>query len=156
MIKTQNFNKMREEYGSFFAFHGSGVENWHSIFRRGLANCSGTKLQTSGAAYGSGVYLALDSGTSMGFAKSGTFWSKSTIAGTGQLKCLAICEVVKHPYIKPPNPYYVIDKPEYIAVRFFLFYNDNSYHTIQINSLDLHKFIGGAGKKGKKEEENKQ
>lgn len=49
------FKELRKQHGSYFAFHGSGIENWHSILRRGLLNCSGTKLQTTGAAYGPGV-----------------------------------------------------------------------------------------------------
>lgn len=35
--KASKFKQMRKEYGSFFAFHGSGIENWHSILRRGTA-----------------------------------------------------------------------------------------------------------------------
>jgi len=44
--------------GSFFAFHGSSIENWHAIIRTGLRNASGTKLQVNGAAYGKGIYLS--------------------------------------------------------------------------------------------------
>jgi poly [ADP-ribose] polymerase 6/8 len=40
---------------------GSGIENWHSILRNGLVNASNTKLMTTGAAYGPGIYAASDS-----------------------------------------------------------------------------------------------
>lgn len=39
-------------------FHGSAIENWHSIIRNGIFSASGTKLMTAGAAYGHGVYLS--------------------------------------------------------------------------------------------------
>jgi poly [ADP-ribose] polymerase 6/8 len=55
--KAANFKKMRQEYGSYFAYHGSSVENWHSILRKGLVNASNTKLMTTGAAYGEGIYM---------------------------------------------------------------------------------------------------
>lgn len=51
--------------GHFFAFHGSDTCNWHSILRTGLKNMSNTKYMTSGAAYGSGIYMATDSQTSL-------------------------------------------------------------------------------------------
>ncbi|QYB17612.1 mono-ADP-ribosyltransferase protein [Pacmanvirus S19] len=51
-----NFNKSSSEF--CYLFHGSSVENWHSIIRNGIFNASGTKLMTAGAAYGNGVYLS--------------------------------------------------------------------------------------------------
>jgi hypothetical protein len=50
--KSIKFNKDREKYGffillklgSYFCFHGSGIENWHSILRTGLINASNTKV----------------------------------------------------------------------------------------------------------------
>ncbi len=51
-----NFTKTSDEF--CYLFHGSAVENWHSIIRNGIFNASGTKLMTAGAAYGNGVYLS--------------------------------------------------------------------------------------------------
>ncbi|ELV11280.1 Poly [ADP-ribose] polymerase 6 [Tupaia chinensis] len=72
---------------STFAFHGSHIENWHSILRNGLVNASYTKLQprasqaTSltllfpcklhGAAYGKGIYLSPISSISFGYSGMG-------------------------------------------------------------------------------------
>jgi len=47
-------------------FHSFG--NWHCILRRGLKNYSNTELMSCGAAHGAGIYLAQDSGTSLGYA----------------------------------------------------------------------------------------
>lgn len=41
--------------GSFYAFHGSAIGNWHSIFRGGLRNYSNTDKMSCGAAYGPGT-----------------------------------------------------------------------------------------------------
>ncbi|XP_058501459.1 protein mono-ADP-ribosyltransferase PARP6-like [Solea solea] len=43
--KEARFQTARNIYGSTFAFHGSHIENWHSILRNGLVNASYTKLQ---------------------------------------------------------------------------------------------------------------
>ncbi|KAL5005203.1 hypothetical protein ScPMuIL_018659 [Solemya velum] len=43
--KEAAFRAAKETYGSTFAFHGSGIENWHSIIRLGLVVASGTKYQ---------------------------------------------------------------------------------------------------------------
>ena len=53
------FDEQKAVYGSVFAFHGSGIENWHAIIRTGLVNASGTALQVNGAACGSGIYVSL-------------------------------------------------------------------------------------------------
>ncbi|KAM7414800.1 hypothetical protein PAMA_019559 [Pampus argenteus] len=43
--KEARFQTARKLHGSTFAFHGSHIENWHSILRNGLINASYTKLQ---------------------------------------------------------------------------------------------------------------
>jgi hypothetical protein len=140
--KTAKFNKMRKEYGSFFAYHGSSMENWSSILRNGLYNASNTKFMTTGAAYGAGIYCAPDSGTSLGYARVGAAWNKSKFAGSSNLKCLSIVEIVKHPEVQSvPNPYYVIKNPDHITTRFFFFYPNESGLNANAKDLDLHTFV---------------
>ena len=69
------FEELKRQHGSKFAWHGSSSENWHSILRTGLRNLSNTKLMTTGAAYGAGVYLSTSAIMSLGFAmrRSGVF-----------------------------------------------------------------------------------
>uniref|UniRef100_A0A3Q2ZT30 Poly(ADP-ribose) polymerase family member 6 n=1 Tax=Kryptolebias marmoratus TaxID=37003 RepID=A0A3Q2ZT30_KRYMA len=43
--KELRFQAARKLHGSTFAFHGSHIENWHSILRTGLVSASYTKLQ---------------------------------------------------------------------------------------------------------------
>ncbi|XP_074694086.1 protein mono-ADP-ribosyltransferase PARP6 isoform X1 [Strix aluco] len=45
--KEARFRTAKKLYGSTFAFHGSHIENWHSILRNGLVNASYTKLQVT-------------------------------------------------------------------------------------------------------------
>ncbi|XP_021262697.1 poly [ADP-ribose] polymerase 6 isoform X2 [Numida meleagris] len=54
--KEARFRTAKKLYGSTFAFHGSHIENWHSILRNGLVNASYTKLQVllADAGFGSG------------------------------------------------------------------------------------------------------
>ncbi|KAL6051672.1 Poly [ADP-ribose] polymerase 6 [Balamuthia mandrillaris] len=62
--KEADFRRQRAEVaarkggkGSFYAFHGSAIGNWHSIFRNGLRNYSNTDKMSAGAAYGPGMLL---------------------------------------------------------------------------------------------------
>lgn len=66
-----HFQELKKKHGSVFAFHGSPAENWHSILRNGLKNASHTRLMTSGAKFGAGVYLSLDSTYSLKFSSRG-------------------------------------------------------------------------------------
>jgi hypothetical protein len=38
--REAKFTQLKQQYGSFFAFHGSPMENWHAILRVGLKNLS--------------------------------------------------------------------------------------------------------------------
>lgn len=135
------FNKWRAEFGTYFAFHGSAAENWHSILRNGLRNLSGTDLQRNGAAYGSGVYMAKDSSTSFSYSRVGSNWPHSKF-GTSSLLCLAIAEVAKGPGVPTvPNPYYVVSQDQYIMSRFFLFYPGNSHENVMADHLGLARYF---------------
>eukprot|EP01080_Neovahlkampfia_damariscottae_P012442 gene12442-6194_t len=112
--KEEKFLAAKKKYGSFYAWHGSALSNWHAIMRNGLKNMSGTAGQRNGAAYGSGVYLAADSGTSFGYMQYTRGWKNSGF-GSNNIGCLALCEVANHPMLKgQPNPYYVMEMEEHL------------------------------------------
>uniref|UniRef100_A0A672T2H6 Poly [ADP-ribose] polymerase n=1 Tax=Sinocyclocheilus grahami TaxID=75366 RepID=A0A672T2H6_SINGR len=114
--KESNFRAAKGLFGSTFAFHGSHIENWHSILRNGLVVASNTRLQLHGAIYGSGIYLSPLSSISFGYSgmnkkqqkvasKDETAANKSNINLQSQkkgqnpqflqsrnLKCIALCE----------------------------------------------------------------
>uniref|UniRef100_A0A673VZ26 Poly [ADP-ribose] polymerase n=1 Tax=Salmo trutta TaxID=8032 RepID=A0A673VZ26_SALTR len=66
--KESNFRAAKTLFGSTFAFHGSHIENWHSILRNGLVVASNTRLQLHGAIYGSGIYISPMSSISFGYS----------------------------------------------------------------------------------------
>lgn len=78
--KEQRFlNALREQrsslnlrYPTLFAFHGSPLQNWHSIIRSGLD----FKETLHGRAFGNGVYHASDQTTSIGYAGANHVRSK--------------------------------------------------------------------------------
>uniref|UniRef100_A0A671T2P4 Poly [ADP-ribose] polymerase n=1 Tax=Sinocyclocheilus anshuiensis TaxID=1608454 RepID=A0A671T2P4_9TELE len=109
--KEARFRTAKKLYGSTFAFHGSHIENWHSVLRNGLVNASYTKLQLHGAAYGKGIYLSPISSISFGY--SGTIQTRvfraslsncvlfvlqqsrpiqSRFLQSRNLNCIALCE----------------------------------------------------------------
>jgi poly [ADP-ribose] polymerase 6/8 len=143
--RDADFRMWRKEYGSYFAFHGSGNENWHSILRKGLKNMSGTKFMTAGAAFGPGVYLSPSSTTSMGYSRQvASPYSKSEIGKNG-LKALAIVEVVKAKGVPTiANPHYVVKEDIYLTPRFVMFYSSNNQSlSITIASIEekLRQFV---------------
>ena len=45
---VRQFEEAKRQKGSFYAFHGSPLYNWHSILRSSLRNCSDTALMSTG------------------------------------------------------------------------------------------------------------
>jgi ubiquitin-conjugating enzyme E2 Q len=62
-----NRDKLNPLHPTLFAWHGSPLQNWHSIIRSGLD----FKETLHGRAYGHGVYHAMDQNTSVGYAQVG-------------------------------------------------------------------------------------
>jgi len=103
----------RKAGGTKFAFHGSRTDCWFAILNNGIKNCSGTSLQTTGAAKGAGVYLATAAATALGYCRAAKGWclrahaassatttpaaatGGSLIDNKGAMIVLALCEVVK-------------------------------------------------------------
>ena len=94
------FQQLKKEFhGSRFLWHGSSADRWHSIIRQGLKNATGTKLQQNGAALGSGIYFAPESGTSIGYSRSlPNSYRNSYLCDN--LQVIALCEVVNLPINK--------------------------------------------------------
>eukprot|EP00403_Amphidinium_massartii_P014715 CAMPEP_0178413588 /NCGR_PEP_ID=MMETSP0689_2-20121128/22604_1 /TAXON_ID=160604 /ORGANISM="Amphidinium massartii, Strain CS-259" /LENGTH=706 /DNA_ID=CAMNT_0020034863 /DNA_START=73 /DNA_END=2189 /DNA_ORIENTATION=- len=148
--RERQFQDLKAKHGSFFAFHGSTVENWHSILRNGLKNASATKLQMSGAKYGNGIYLAADSLTSMHYAAprdpkglipqinvyttervapppSKKARTEARLLNELETLCMmAVCEVIKHPSVAYHHERSIMVAPEEqtVITRFFLVYTD--------------------------------
>lgn len=124
--REKQFQELKSLYGSVYAFHGSALGNWHSIMRQGLKNMSGTPAMVNGAAYGNGVYLAPDSGTSFGYMRYESGW-KNSMFKSSDLGCMAICEIIKHPCLSgQPKPYYVVANESLLATRYFMLFTTHT------------------------------
>jgi hypothetical protein len=83
-----------------------------------------------GAVYGAGIYLAAESGTSIGYAAVGRGWVNSMFNeshGTESLQCLALCEVISAGY--KANPYYVIPNEDHVVTRYLFLFNSKNRHS---------------------------
>ena len=111
--KDNEFKELSKNGQNSFLFHGSRWCNWYSILRNGLKNCSGSKLMTTGAAYGNGIYLSEDVTLSFGYGQSG---NKSIVG---------VFEVInKEKYLKGA-PVYVVDDEKVLIQRYLLIIPNN-------------------------------
>jgi hypothetical protein len=142
----------RKHGGSFFVWHGSGLGNWHNIVRFGLKNMSGTAFQSSGAAYGPGIYAAHDSTTSYGYSGNTNNPWMNTMFGAG-MRCLALCEVVDYGTkmlclgkVHRPgclhsssSPYFRIEDEDMIVTRLFIVFQ--AHESANINADQCYSFF---------------
>ena len=100
------FQALKAKYGSFYMWHGSPLVNWHSIIRNGLFDTSKRRMVDHASACGAGIYLAKDSGYSLGYARQGeNKWSKTSLGKN--LSVIALCEVIKLPFSDGDQEYNV-------------------------------------------------
>jgi hypothetical protein len=125
-LHTKDFDELSNRHGTFFGFHGSPTENWHSIVRNGLdANrCKETCL------FGDGVYLSEDPIVACNFVKSGPGWKGSMFGHT--ISCVGVCEVIDDPTTVKrshndstlPKTYILVKNNKYLRLRYLLLYSD--------------------------------
>lgn len=134
--KEAKFREAKDKFGSTFAFHGSSIENWHSIIRQGLIVASGTNKQVNGAAYGNGIYLSPHAATSFGYSRMyGGSTKSDKIRDERYLRgnidcmfCIALCEVIKCPTLKKNGSIWVCPESDYVCTRFFFVYEEAIGH----------------------------
>eukprot|EP00961_Rhodomonas_salina_P007734 104933-Rhodomonas_salina.1 len=80
------------EQGSFFAFHGSPIENWFGILQDGLVVQSHKPgMMVNGAAHGSGIYMCMNADVCFPY-------SRTLLEGQhGSYVGLVVCEVLGKP-----------------------------------------------------------
>uniref|UniRef100_A0A671WI28 Poly [ADP-ribose] polymerase n=1 Tax=Sparus aurata TaxID=8175 RepID=A0A671WI28_SPAAU len=168
-FKEARFQAARKLHGSTFAFHGSHIENWHSILRNGLINASYTKLQLHGAAYGKGIYLSPVSSISFGY--SGTKMGKgqhhipnkkefikkynhinkikqeepgqARFLQTRNLNCIALCEVITSKHLQKHGNIWVCPISDHVCTRFLFVYENGQVGDVHINTQEarIHREI---------------
>uniref|UniRef100_A0A8D0G855 Poly [ADP-ribose] polymerase n=1 Tax=Sphenodon punctatus TaxID=8508 RepID=A0A8D0G855_SPHPU len=166
--KESNFRAAKNLYGSTFAFHGSHIENWHSILRNGLVVASNTRLQLHGAMFGSGIYLSPLSSISFGYSgmnkkqqkvsakdepassskgsnalQSQKKGQQSQFLQSRNLKCIALCEVITSPDLHKQGEIWVVPNTDHVCTRFFFVYEDGQVGDTSINTQEpsIHKEI---------------
>jgi hypothetical protein len=123
---SKAFTELAELHGTFYGFHGSPTENWHSILRNGLdaGRCKETCL------FGDGVYLSEDPVVACNFVKTGPAWKGSMFGHN--ISCVGVCEVVndgahvKRSHNDPtlPKTYILVKGNKYLRLRYLLLYSD--------------------------------
>lgn len=83
--ENRRFGELKKDCVSHYLFHGSRWQNWFSLLRNGLKSCSGSKLQTAGAAMGEGAYFADDIRTGWHFGRSGGSGSVKSVVGVFEI-----------------------------------------------------------------------
>jgi len=138
------FEKLKKEYGSFYGYHGSAFENFHSILHHGLL----TNLNKRDV-YGKGIYVSIDYHICFNFSKSHLGRGKKSLIGKGNpISVIALCEIIKHPDIMnkqnndgalfdEPEEYYVIKNNAHIRVTHLLVYANRKSNIV----IPQNKFI---------------
>uniref|UniRef100_A0A8C9WC15 Poly [ADP-ribose] polymerase n=1 Tax=Scleropages formosus TaxID=113540 RepID=A0A8C9WC15_SCLFO len=137
--KEARFRTAKKLYGSTFAFHGSHIENWHSILRNGLVNASYTKLQLHGAAYGKGIYLSPISSISFGYSGRNPHFTRpiqSRFLQSRNLNCIALCEVITSKDLQKHGNIWVCPVSDHVCTRFFFVYEDGQVGDANINTQE--------------------
>ncbi|CAG8455032.1 3095_t:CDS:10 [Ambispora leptoticha] len=125
--KEQEFQREKERLrrervgqslGELYAFHGSPLNNWHSIIRTSL----NWKRVLHGRAYGDGVYHSLQAATSASYAGAPYHkydvgvWKNSMLVVT---KCMALSEIVNRPsQFTSTSPHLVVPGESWITTRY--------------------------------------
>ena len=90
---TDRWLEAAREKKTYWAFHGSRLDNFYSILNYGLQQ----HLNKTGL-FGEGIYLCEDLGVCLTYSSQGLSWSNSTLGEA--ISCVVMTEVVDHPSVK--------------------------------------------------------
>ncbi|KAJ8407745.1 hypothetical protein AAFF_G00267890 [Aldrovandia affinis] len=141
------FEKTRGERNLLYAFHGSRLENFHSIVHNGL-HCHLNKTSL----FGEGTYLTSDLSMAVLYSPHGNGWRESLLGPL--LSCIAVCEIIDHPDVKcqvkrkdsesvdrhrararnseggeVPEKYFVVTNNQLLRVKYLLVYSQKRHRT---------------------------
>ncbi|CAB1331872.1 unnamed protein product [Coregonus sp. 'balchen'] len=139
------FEKTRAGRDLLYAFHGSRLENFHSIIHNGL-HCHLNKTSL----FGEGTYLTSDLSMAVLYSPHGNGWRDSLLGPL--LSCVAMCEVIDHPDVKcqvkrkdsetidrqrsrarnseggeVPQKYFVVTNNQLLRVKYLLVYSQRRH-----------------------------
>lgn len=139
------FEKTKAGRETFYAFHGSRLENFHSIIHNGL-HCHLNK----NSVFGEGTYLTSDLSMAVLYSPHSSGWRESLLGSL--LSCVALCEVIDHPDVKcqvkkkdseimdrqrsraknseggdVPQKYFVVTNNQLLRVKYLLVYSQKRH-----------------------------
>ncbi|GIM16796.1 hypothetical protein Vretimale_19388, partial [Volvox reticuliferus] len=147
ILQVQNTSAQAPFTSSAIAYHGTRMENLHSIIHTGLRSMSGTRLQRNGANFGPGIYLSTRYDTALSFCEPYATWHRSRF-GTKQ-RALLVCEVdmekCKHVEeagsgdAQIPETYLLVSSSEGVRLLYVLLYCDARHppRSFRINPCTL-------------------
>lgn len=156
------FEKTKAGQETFYAFHGSRLENFHSILHNGL-HCHLNK----NSVFGEGTYLTSDLSMAVLYSPHSSGWRESLLGPL--LSCVALCEVIDHPDVKcqvkkkdseiidrqrsraknseggdVPQKYFVVTNNQLLRVKYLLVYSQKRHLSRNSRSsswLHRHHFV---------------
>jgi len=137
--RSRRFDELAKDHGVITCYHGTALENFHSILMNGFLSHF-----NKAALYGEGTYFSTDLSVCMGFIAAGQAWGKSAIGS--KLSCVAVCDVVKHPSVtlpggvvrrdldrassvggdRAPDTYVVVPNNDHIRIRYLFVYAEQT------------------------------
>lgn len=107
-------DRLQLKHPTLFAWHGSPLQNWHSIIREGLH----FKETHHGRAFGHGVYHSLDVHTSQGYSGYGaaSSWPNSELKVQQALALNEICNAPQE--FVSRTPHLVVAQLDWIQTRY--------------------------------------
>eukprot|EP00035_Acanthoeca_spectabilis_P038468 m.53281 g.53281 ORF g.53281 m.53281 type:complete len:328 (-) comp9148_c0_seq4:22-1005(-) len=154
--RSQRFDALAQEHGVITCYHGTALENFHSILMNGFLSHF-----NKAALYGEGTYFSSDLSVCMGFIQAGQAWGKSTIGS--KLSCVAVCDVVKHPSVtlpggiiernldrassvggdRAPDTYVVVPNNDHIRIKYLFVYAEQQARVGPPTSSNSRRCCGG-------------
>ncbi|XP_011265625.1 mono [ADP-ribose] polymerase PARP16 [Camponotus floridanus] len=136
-------------YSTLYAYHGSRLENFHSIVHYGLQQNMCKRSQ-----FGKGIYLSSELGVSLPYSPVGYGWGGSLLGS--EISCIALCELIDHPDIKRgdsrdsaqnrlidsvggkiPDKYFIVTNSDLVRIRYLLVYTQNLHTTSTTDNSGL-------------------
>uniref|UniRef100_A0A1B6C5N1 Poly [ADP-ribose] polymerase n=1 Tax=Clastoptera arizonana TaxID=38151 RepID=A0A1B6C5N1_9HEMI len=137
-MMERTWTSSKENYDTLFAYHGSRLENFHSILNFGLQ-----QHLNKNTLFGQGIYLSSELIVSLPYSQNGCAWGKSLIGS--ELSVVALCEMINHPTIncqskdgsndksrakakdsfagEVPHKFYLVPNSDLVRVRYLLVYS---------------------------------
>ncbi|EZA52269.1 Poly [ADP-ribose] polymerase [Ooceraea biroi] len=133
-VAEEKWKSSAKGHATFYAYHGSRLENFHSIVHYGLQQNMCKRSQ-----FGKGIYLSSELGVSLAYSPMGYGWGGSLLGS--EISCIALCELIDHPDVKRgdtrdnaqntlndsvggriPDKYFVAINSDLVRVRYLLLY----------------------------------